>query len=115
MTCSAPNGLGSNSRSSLEELGVVVAAAEVVESERLLRGDDDERLAQAGAGVVVGAEDRDVREGQLRRLDPGAEEPAVAPGLGQVLLLDPFLGRLRGDLLLVDLGPAFSAAVASDS
>src|SRR3954447_12090458 len=35
----------------LEELGVVVAAAEVVELDRLLGGDHDERLAQAGPRV----------------------------------------------------------------
>ena len=75
----------------MEELGVVVAAAEVLEVERLLRGDHHERLAEARRRGCVGAEDVDVREGQLGRLDPGAQEAAVAVARVQLLGADPVL------------------------
>ena len=59
-------GLGSNSWSCSKNFGIVVTAAQIVELERLLRRHDNERLAQAAAGLVVGAEDVHVSRNVFR-------------------------------------------------
>ncbi len=109
-------GLGLDQAVVVEELRVVVAAPQGVEVERGLRGDDDEGLAEAGAGVVVGPEDVDVREGQPGRLDPGAEEPAVARGPARAPCVFSDSRALAGGLVIfLTAASALLSAFASDS